>query len=174
MAIAVIQGENIDTGVPEVFKTSSGLGVTTLSYEVNRASVVPTISSTPTAVFSFDAGSGQTVSYLLVTVNAPDDIVAGTRLKTSFVDTKIVGPDTVLTITSADPITRLDIVAIASADNDSGGTTTTASTVAEYRDSMQTFEFGSSSVVKTATITALALRASSRYCDVMVEGKSHA
>ena len=148
-------------------------------------SVTPEVGGSPQAKQAFGDGTND-VFYIRVTVNAGDDIVAGSRLSNGYPDSTIINPGSQLLIEAADAITRLDLLAIGDVQSgtpSAGEIATEASTEVNIRSLMQTFTFDVADDVSEAVTTlrerysaatAGAPAATANYVMAIVEGRGNA
>ncbi len=121
---------------------------------VARTYVTPEVSSSPEATTLYgDATSGDP-EYFRITVNAGDDIVAGSRLKNAYPDIAMLNPGDEKVIFSSAPITRVDVVLVGDHEDTADFSVTEASTEANFRAAMRTYEFASTDGVRQVVITA--------------------
>jgi hypothetical protein len=124
-----------------------------------RESVTPTVGGVAQGFQAFGDASGD-IRYLRITVNAGDDIVAGSRLANGYPEIFILNPGASLSLYTNSAIVRCDIVAIGDGETSTpvaGELVVEAvatSTEADYRSAMVTFEFDSADNVRTLSISA--------------------
>lgn len=153
--------------------------------------VTPEVSGSPKAFQQFvdDGTPAIELLGLRYTVNAQDDVAAGSRLLNGYPDVGFLGPNAQVVITADVAITSVHVVAVG---NDTAGTPGagtpigvvgglgTDATEAQTRTSMVTFTFDSADNVRTVILTttpsytAAAVNATAdNYLGLHVEGRSH-
>lgn len=150
---------------------------------IPRLAVTPEVSGSPQAKQEFGDGTVE-LRYLRATLNAGDDIVAGSRLLNGYPDTSMLTADNEYVFQSDTAITRLDIVAIGDAVSGTlaaGECVDEAGTESEIRTAMVTFTFDSADDVRTVIVTvsqhysaAAAVATATNFVMVHVEGRSYA
>lgn len=140
--------------------TSSGaLHVADSVWQVPRISVTPEVATVAQSFQEFGDGTHD-VFYLRYTVNAPDDVAAGSRLFNGYPEVGAIPPDSAVRLSSSAPITRIDVVAFGD-DND--GTPAAGEQIehdtenddeADVRTAMITFEFNSADDVRWVILTS--------------------
>ena len=160
--------------------------------QIPRLAVTPEVGGSPQAFQQFvdDGTPAIELLGLRYTVNAGDDVVAGSRLLNGYPDCGFLGLDAQTVIVADAAITSVHVVAVG---NDTAGTPGTGTpigvvgglgtdaTEAQTRTSMVEFNFDSADNVRTviltttAAYTAAAINATAdNYFGLTVEGRSHA
>lgn len=139
-------------------------GKSAASYRVDslgtpRSPVTPLVGGAAQAFQRFGDGSA-TIYYLRFTVNAADDVEAQERLANAYPDVSVIYPGEHRPIGSDKSITRLDVVAVGSAESatlSSGEVVveaTATSTPADYGTAMVTWTFDAEDKVKSLQLNA--------------------
>ena len=124
-----------------------------------RSAVTPQVSAANKSFHRFGDASA-TIYYFRITVNSGDNIAAATRLSNMQNGVFMLRPGESLLINTDSAVTRLDVVAVGSAESatlSSGEVVvedTATSTVADYQTAMMTFNFESSDNVRGVTLSA--------------------
>ena len=154
--MALAHGEDVEGKARALSVTNEG--AQEMVFSVPRTAVTPDVSSSPTAFQRFGDGSA-TIYYFRVTVNAGDDPTAGSRLST-MQQCHMLRPDESLMLSADAAMTRVDIVAVGSAESASLSSgevvveDTATSTAADYQTAMVTFVFEASDNIKGVTLSA--------------------
>lgn len=119
-----------------------------------RLQVTPTVGGSPIAEVTLDAGTGNVLIGMRITVNPGDSIVAATRLMNKYPDCVLSIAGDTIRLSASSAITNVTLVGVGDATSTAGNVISTAeSTLANVQTAMIEFNFNSSDDVRVVEIT---------------------